>query len=252
VSSPPRHQCKFRIRNSEFGIPTQPPFSQRRGAETQRHRESCRRLHRTARSWPSDGGIHRLTSAGEIPWSPSGGHETTGSGNRVESELSCRFPDPVACALEKRRTRLFSFLFNSWEKYTSLPIREEVRQNRRANDTSAGEKTGRNGCLYPKRWGFSPATGDRPIACRSAVNPRHHHPNSATTSLRFYGMGGWIWVYLCDLWANLGGSGFAAGRLRRDKREALRLCGSAPLRSFWCSLLVSWCLGGSKFLVSLA
>jgi hypothetical protein len=231
---PPRHQCKFGIRNSEFGIPTQPPFSQRRGAETQRHRESCRRLHRTARSWPSGNGREPL------------GQETAPKTSFRSNFLAQR---PALC---EHRSRRFFLLFVGWKGLTLPSHKKEERQNRRANDTSAGEKTGRNGCLYPKRSGFSPATGERPVACCSAVNPRHHHPNSATTSLRFYGMGGWIWVYLCDLWANLGGSGFAAGRLRRDKREALRLCGSAPLRSFWCSLLVSWCLGGSKFLVSLA
>jgi len=57
-----------------------------------------------------------------------------------------------------------------------------------------------------------------------------------------------ICVYLCDLWANCDGPGFAAERLRRGKRTALRLCVSASLRSFLCvsvSLWFSQCLGGS-------
>jgi len=45
---------------------------------------------------------------------------TTGSGNRFDSELSCRFPDPVACALEERRPRHPSSSFNSLERLTPL------------------------------------------------------------------------------------------------------------------------------------
>jgi len=212
-SEPPRHQCKFGIRNSEFGIPTQPSLSQRRDAEAQRRRGSCRRLHRTARSRPSDDGRPPL------------GQKTAPKTSFRSSFLAQR------PALSERRPRHFSFLFNSWEKYTSLPIKEEVRQNRRATGASTGEKTGRNGCLYPKRSGFSPATGDRPIACRSAANKRHHHPGSATAPwclgvlVVATWMGGWIWVYLCDLWANLGGC------------AALRLCDSAPLRFLLCDPL---------------
>jgi len=181
-SEPPRHQCKFGIRNSEFGIPTQPSLSQRRGAETQRRRESCQRLHRTARSRPSNDG---------------------------------------------RRPRRFSFLFNSWEKYTSPPIREKVRQNRRAKGTSAGEKTGRNGCSHPERTGFLPVTGDHSIAGRSAVNKRDHISRSAFAPLR-----------LCA---------FASLRSFLGERTALRFCVSASLRFSWCSPLASWCLGGFSF-----
>ena len=237
---PTDHTDRPRWFRSELGDPAlpttpSPPLTlQRRGAETQRRRESCRRLHRTARFRPSGDGREPL------------GQETAPKTSFRSNFLAQR---PV---LSEHRSRRFFLLFVGWKRLTLPSYKKEERQNRRANSTSAGEKTGRNGCLHPERSGFSPATGDLPIACRSAVNPRHHHPNSATTSLRFYGVGGWIWVYLCDLWAILGGSGFAAGRLCRDKWEALRLCGSAPLRSFWCSPLVSWCLGGSKNLTSLA
>jgi len=236
-SHPPTSQTRRHedTKNSQ----SRPPTHQRRGAETQRRRASCRRLHRTARSRPSDDGQKPL------------GQETVPKTSFRSGFLTQR------PALRKRRPRRFSFPFNSWEKYTS-PIREEVRQNQRAKGAAAGEKSGGDEHLRSEQTGFSPATGDCPIACCSAINKRDCLSGLASASLRslrslrFCGMGGWIWVYLCDLWANLGGSGFAAGRLRRDKREALRLCGSAPLRSFWCSPLVSWCLGGSKILVSLA
>jgi len=199
--------------------PTQPLLTQRRGAETQRRRESCRRLHRTARSRPSEDGRESL------------GQETAPKTSFRSNFLAQR---PALC---ERRPRRFTFPFTSWEKCTSLPMREEVRQNRRAMGTSAGEKRGVDGRSHPEAALFSPATGDRPIACCSASNKRKHLAGSAAASLRlcvfagrvggralrssrFYGVAGWIWVYLCDLWANLGGW------------AALRLCVSAPLRSF--------------------
>ncbi len=85
----------------------------------------------------------------------------------------------------------------------------EERQNRRANGTSAGEKTGSDERSRSELTGFSPVTGDLLIACRFAGNQRNHVSCSATASLR--------------------------------------LCVSAPLRFFWSSPLVSWCLGGSSF-----
>jgi hypothetical protein len=226
-------------RQSRAAAKPDPPLSQRRGAETQRRRESCRRLHRTARFRPSGDGREPL-------------------GRTTAPNTSVRHGGPAQRpALRERRPRRFSFPFNSWEMYTSLPIREEARQNRRAKGASASEKRSGDERSRSELASFSPATGDHPIACRSAVNPRDRLSCSASTSLRlcvfagraggwalrslrFYGMGGWIWVHLCDLWANLGGW------------AALRLCGSASLRSFWCSPLESWCLGGSKFLASLA
>ena len=53
---------------------------------------------------------YRFAKTGEIP-AVIGRPGTTGSGNRFESELSCRFPNPVTCALEERRSRLFSSPF---------------------------------------------------------------------------------------------------------------------------------------------
>jgi hypothetical protein len=247
VFSPPRHQghqahppilCEpQRTQRAQ----SHPPAQKRRGAETQRRRESCRRLHRMARSRPSNGGMYRLTSSGETSWPPNDGHGTTGSGNRVESKLSCWFPDPVACALEERRSRHLSFLFSSDGTHASpTPYVGEERQNRRASGTSDGEKVGWGERLRSEQTAFSPATGDHPIACRSAVNQRDRISGSATASLRlcvFASLRSFLflgWVRLRRLAASPGQVG------------ALRLCGSAPLRYFWCSPLVSWCLGGSK------
>jgi hypothetical protein len=63
-------------------------------------------------------------------------------------------------ARRKRRPRHFSFLFNSLEKYASLPIREEARQNRRAFGTSAGEKPAIDEHSCSGEDGFSPVAGD--------------------------------------------------------------------------------------------
>ena len=118
-------------------------------------------------------------------------------------------------ALSERRPRRFSIPFYSWGMYTSLPIREEERQNRRAFGTSAGEKTESYGCLYPEPMGFSSGTGDRLIACRSVSNNRNHLSGSATITLRlcvkkmqFKSMSALMKSrsdsfrrrYLCDLW----------------------------------------------------
>jgi hypothetical protein len=138
-------------------------------------------------------------------------------------------------ALCERRPRHSSSSFNSWEVHTSPTHKREKRQNRRATGASADEKDGCNERSRSEQTVFSPATGDHPIACRSAVNKRDRLSGSASASLRFYGVGGWIWVYLCDQWAVLGGW------------VALRLCVSASLRFFWCSPLVSWRLGGFSF-----
>ena len=183
--SPPKRQAhpptsQTRRHEGTKKSQSHPATLQRRGAETQSHRGALTGFFCVARSWPPNGGIHRLTSAGETPWSPFGGHGTTGSGNRVESELSCRFPDPAACALEERRSRLFSSSFNSWEGHASSPHKKEKRQNRRANGTSAGEKTNSDECLHPERKVFSPATGDHrsPVVLPpiSGVTIQAQHP----------------------------------------------------------------------------
>jgi hypothetical protein len=157
---PDRPRC-FRSELGNLALstsPSPPPAQKRRDAEAQRRREALARFLCVARFRPSDGGVFRLTSSGETPW-PSDGHGTTGSGNRLESELSCRFPDPVVCALEERRSRLLFSPFNGWEGHAPHNNTKE-RQNRRAKGTSAGEKTGGDGCSHPELAGFSPATGD--------------------------------------------------------------------------------------------
>jgi hypothetical protein len=212
--------------------------------ETADHADRRRCVHTDllcgARFRPSDGGAFRVTSSGETPW-PSNGHGITGSGNRLESELSCRFPDPVVCALAERRSRHFSSSFNGWVRHAPSPkhAREE-RQNRRAKGALAGEKTGDDGCLYPESSGFSPAAGDHSIACRSAANKRDRLSRSAFASLR-----------LC-VFAPLRSLRFVVGRV--DLRY-LR-----DLRANWVGGWIehpassiqyrvggwSWCLGGSK------
>jgi hypothetical protein len=128
-----------------------------------------------------------------------------------------------------------------------------------------------NGGQEPLERAPVPIASDRQIAVCSTVNLRHCRITSATTSLRlcaFAPLRSFRWVEkfpetfprlhlrdLRDLWANWDGPGFAAERLRRGKRAARCLCGSAPLRlCVLCSvflLCVSvplWffpCLGGS-------
>ena len=226
-TEPQRHSYEFGIRNSEFGInphppelfnaktqrrkdakATRPPGFQRRDAEAQRRRESRRRLHRVARSRPSNDG--------RVPL-----------GRDTDSNVNVRHGVPTQRpALSKRRPRLFSSPLNSWEELTAPTNKREERQNRRANGMSAGEKASCDERSRSEQAGFSPATGDRLIACRSAVNKRNHPSRSVTASLRLSAF--------ATLRSFSGGSGFAVERLRRDKWAALRLCDSAPLRFLLC------------------
>jgi len=111
----------------------------------------------------------------------------------------------------------------------------EKRQNRRSNGTSAGEKADCDERSRSEQTSFSPATGDQPIACRSAANQRDRISGSASASLRLCVFAGWA-----DGWA------LRSLRFKNGQVRALRLRVSAPLRFSWCSPLVSWCLGGSK------
>jgi hypothetical protein len=208
--------------------PTQPPILPTDHADQRRWFDTdilC-----VARFRPSDGNAHRLTLSGETPWPSGNGHGTTGPGNRFESKLSCRFPDPVACALEERRSRHLSFPFSSDGMHASpTSYIGEERQNRRASGTSAGEKAGCDERSRLKQTAFSPATGDLLIACRSTVKRRHRLSRSATAPLRLcafaslrYRVGGRIWVYLCDLWAVLGGrAGNSKFEIRNPKSGGL-------------------------------
>jgi hypothetical protein len=145
-------------------------------------------------------------------------------------------------ALSERKPRHLSSFFVRWDgDALPLPTNErEKRQNRRAPGTSAGEKPDDNESSLSGAAGFSPATGDS-IASRSAGNQRHRISCSAIIPLRLC-VFAFLWV---------GGSGFAAKQLRRDKWICV-ICGQgwvhgfAPLRFSSYSPLASWCLGGSK------
>ena len=144
--------------------------------------------------WPTDHtDRHRWVHTGLLCvarfWPPNGGQVLPGRSTAPNASLRPGFPARQP-ALSERRPRLFFPLFVGWEEPVLLSYRKKERQN--------------------------------------------HLSSSATISLRLcafaplrYWVGGWIWVYLCDLWANLG------------EWAALHLCGSAPLRFFWC-------LDGSK------
>jgi hypothetical protein len=106
------------------------------------------------------------------------------------------------------------------------------RQNRRAFGTAAGENPVNDKCSLLEAAGFSPATGDS-IACRSANTERNLVPSSAIAPLRLCVFAGW-----------------AGGWALRSLRFTNEWLGNSAF--FWCSPLVSWCLGGSKILSSLA
>ena len=93
--------------------------------------------------------------------------------------------------------------------HPSQKRRRKERQNPCATGASAGVRAGCDERSRSEQAVFSPVTGDHQIACCSAVNKRDHFADSAFASLR--------------------------------------LCVSAPLRFFWSSPLVSWCLGVSSF-----
>jgi hypothetical protein len=135
---------------------------------------------------------HRVSLRGETPW-PSDGHGATGPGNSIESELSCRFPGPVTCALEERRCRLFSSSFNSCEGLTSdHNIEGEGRQNDRRS----------------------------PIACHSAVKIRRHVSDTVTAFWRGR-RGGWLGVLGAGGWR--GGLAVLVGRAGSVSSVALWL-----------------------------
>ena len=239
-SHPPTKLFNAKTQRRKDAKAARPLRFQRRGAETQRRREAHARLHCAARFRPSNDGREPLGRATAPIASDHRG-------------VPAQRP-----ALSKRRPRPFSSSFNSLEGYASLPNEIEERQNRCAAGAAAGEKPGSDGCLHPERRDFSPAIGDHPIACRSAANPRHHLPSSATVSLRLcafaslrflrWGDGSALICVICGFFGCAGGS------------APLRLCASAPLRFLLCVLLCAsvplWfsrCLGdppgsaGGKF-----
>ena len=187
--------------------------------------------------------------SGEVPAVERPG--TAGADNRVECERSPRFSAPATCALEERRPRHFSSIFNSQNGHSSpTKKKEEERQNRCAKGTSAGEKAGFDERSGSEKTDFSPATGD-PIACRSAITERNPAPSSVIAPLRLCVFAGWLAGWALRSSRFLGRAGPEGPAYRCSQKTgwvgALRLCGSAPLRFSWCSPLVSWCLGGSSF-----
>jgi len=145
---PTDHTDRPRCFRSELGgpalptTPSPPPTQKRRGAETQRRRENCWRLHRTARSRPSEDGRGLL-------------------GRDTDPNTSVRLRVPTQqSALFERRPRHFSSSFNSWEGRVPHHNTKEERQNRRARGTSAGEKRCDDERSRSELASFSPATGD--------------------------------------------------------------------------------------------
>jgi hypothetical protein len=155
-----------------------------------------------------------LVLRGETSW-PSNGHGTTGSGNRLESELSCRFPDPVVCALAEHRSRLISSSFNRWEGHTPFPQMKKkrgrtdaLRARRPVRRQAATNARVRRRLASHRRQ----AIPDRLSFCRQEAGSPLRISNQLFASLRlcvgggaggsaFSWVGGGICVYLCDLWA---------------------------------------------------
>jgi hypothetical protein len=227
--SPPRRQnhqghpptlLNAKVQRREDAKPTRPPRPEMRDARST-HLPKKSRDAETQRRRESDTDIHRVARFPAVQRRPG----NAGPRNRRESELSCRLRGPASCALGERRPRHYSSPFNGREGRASSPLfEEEERQNRRAHGTSAGEKSGGNGCSHPEASGFSPAAGD-PIACRSAGNKRCRISCSAFAPLHLCVFAGWMGGRALRLRGFLGG------------RVALRLRVSAPLRFLLCAPL---------------
>ena len=141
TNSDPLHPSFLNRKDRKVRKATHPP-NKRGGAETQRRRESYRRLHCTARSRPS--------GDGRVPL-----------GRDTDPNASVRHGVPTQRpALAKRRPRHFSSSLNGWEGHVLHYNNTEERQNRRANGASAGEKRGDDKRSRSELASFSPATGD--------------------------------------------------------------------------------------------
>jgi len=196
---PPRHQdhqthsptlSNAKTQRRKDAKPAQPPIN----AEARRRRDA-ESFERDSTVWRGSG---RRTTAGNR-W----------AGQPLQKRVLVPVSRPSGLRFAERRPRHFSFFSRKWDKFAPQHNEKKLRQNRRANGTSAGEKRNDDERSRSEFASFSPAKGDHQIACRSVVNPRQHNTSSAITSLR--------------------------------------LCTFASLRFFWCSPLVSWCLGGFSF-----
>jgi hypothetical protein len=153
---------------------------------------------------------------------PSDGREPLGRDTAPNTSFHLGVP-AQRLALRKRKPRHFSFLFSSDGVHASpTSSAGEERQNRRASGTSAGEKPDHEENSLSEAAGFSPATGDHQIVCRSAANQRDRLSDPASASLRslrslrFLGVGGRICV-ICVICGETGLGGLyvsAALRLR--------------------------------------
>jgi len=185
-TEPPTHVANTKTRRHEGITKADHP-------STQSRREAHARLHCAARFRPSDDG-----------------REPLGRAIALNASVRCGVPAQRP-ALSKRRPRHSSSPIFGW-KVPPLPNRREGRRNRRAAGAPVGEKPGSDGCLHPERRDFSPATGDHPIACRSAANPRHHRITSATNPLC-------LRVFVFATWA----------RASASLPSVFLLCASVPL-----------------------
>ena len=151
----------------------EPPTQKRRVAKAQRRRESCRRLHRTARSRSSDDGREPL------------GQETAPK-TSFRSNFLAQRP-----ALSERRPRRFSFPFNSWNKLG----RTDVPKARRPVRSPAAM----DACIRSRRASHRrQAIPDRLSFCRKETEAPYRLSHRPFASLRYW-VGGWICAYLRDL-----------------------------------------------------
>jgi hypothetical protein len=186
-----------------------PPTQKRRGAETQRRRGSLARLLRVARFRPSDG------------------REPLGRDTDPNASIRRGVPTQRP-ALQKRRPRHFSSLFNGWVRHApSTKYGREERQNRRAPGTSVGEKSACSERERSSQPVFSPATGDS----RSPVVL----PPISGTAFQAQPPPLRVFVSSCLRLGRAGGSASICVICGLNGWVgALRLCVSATLRFFLC------------------
>ena len=161
-SQPPRHKDTKKS-------PSHPP-TQEKPQITQIDAESIASwiappLSPTASSIPATNKAHRSPRWAHTAllcvarFRPSNGREPLGRESDTKAGFRSGFPTQ-RLAFQERKPRHLSSSFNDWKAHTLHYNNIEERQNRSAKGTSAGEKTGGDGCLHPESSGFSPATGD--------------------------------------------------------------------------------------------
>ena len=131
--------------------------------------------------------INADSPRGFSAWRGPGRRRTT-AGNRwagppLRTRASVTVVRPSGPRSDERRPRHSSPSFYGWDGHASRPKGEDVRRNRRAPSAATGGKSGCDERLRSEQTGLPPVGGDRQIAARSAVNPRHRRITSATNSL---------------------------------------------------------------------